>query len=96
MHHYTFGVPGWAKVGKKLPFTTDMDSTMTEDYDADMESSLIEPGFPQRYGFTYHETGMLVLPFRYGMPAVCFPICMNVRFYTLAMSTRLWSMLTEQ
>ena len=49
-HHYIFGVPEWAKVGTKIcGFTTDVDSTMTEDYDAEMEASLIEPGFPQRY-----------------------------------------------
>ncbi len=66
---HKFGVPGWAKVRKKLR-DMDMDSTMTEDYDAEMESSLIESGFPQRYGFTDHETGILVLPFRYGLPVV--------------------------
>ncbi len=47
-----------------------MGSTMTEDYDEEIETALIEPRFPQWYGITDHGTGMLMLAFQHGMPSV--------------------------
>ena len=61
---------GGLKVVKNCGFATDMGSTMTEDYDEEIETALIEPRFPQWYGITDHGTGMLMLAFQHGMPSV--------------------------
>ncbi len=53
------------KVGNTCRFMIDMDSPVTEDYDADMETLIIEAKLsPVVYFiFTNHWTHMLVLPF---------------------------------